>query len=152
MSAEPKNCPPKPLDGVRVLDLATFVAAPFAAAILGEFGAEVIKVEHPDGGDPLRRFGTPTEEADQTLAWLSEARNKHSVTMDLKNSSDVERFKQLVERSDVVCENFRPGTECVHVRAIRGHDHGNDELEDLVYSIRFATPPPDHEVATSCMR
>lgn len=110
MLAEPKNRPPKPLDGVRVLDLATFVAAPFAAAILGEFGAEVIKVEHPDGGDPLRRFGTPTEEADQTLAWLSEARNKHSVTMDLKNSSDVERFKQLVERSDIVCENFRPGT------------------------------------------
>lgn len=110
MPLESGNQSPKPLDGVRVLDLATFVAAPFAAAILGEFGAEVIKVEHPDGGDPLRRFGTPTEEPNQTLAWLSEARNKHSITLDLKAPADVEKFKQLVERSDVVCENFRPGT------------------------------------------
>lgn len=100
----------KPLDGVRVLDLATFVAAPFAATILGEFGAEVIKVEHPDGGDPMRRFGTATEEPDLTLAWLSEARNKHSVTLDLKSSDGVQQFKELVRRSDVVCENFRPGT------------------------------------------
>ena len=100
----------KPLDGIRVLDLATFVAAPFAATILGEFGAEVIKVEHPDGGDPLRRFGTATEESNLTLAWLSEARNKHSVTLDLKSAAGVEKFKKLVRRSDVVCENFRPGT------------------------------------------
>jgi crotonobetainyl-CoA:carnitine CoA-transferase CaiB-like acyl-CoA transferase len=99
-----------PLAGVRVLDLATFVAAPFAATILGEFGAEVIKVEHPDGGDPMRRFGTATEQPDMTLAWLSEARNKHSVTLDLKSADGVEKFKALVRRSDVVCENFRPGT------------------------------------------
>lgn len=99
-----------PLSGVRVLDLATFVAAPFAATILGEFGAEVIKVEHPNGGDPMRHFGTPTDDPDLTLAWLSEARNKHSVTMDLKSERDVERFKALVARTDVVCENFRPGT------------------------------------------
>jgi succinyl-CoA:(S)-malate CoA-transferase subunit A len=110
MSSKSDDQLPKPLNGVRVLDLATFVAAPFAAAILGEFGAQVIKVEHPDGGDPLRRFGTPTEEPDQTLAWLSEARNKHSVTLNLKAPPDVEKFKQLVQRSDVVCENFRPGT------------------------------------------
>ena len=100
----------RPLSGVRVLDLATFVAAPFAATIMGEFGAEVIKVEHPSGGDPMRRFGTPTDDPELTLAWLSEARNKHSVTMDLKSPADVERFKALVARSDVVCENFRPGT------------------------------------------
>ncbi|MGE4617931.1 MAG: CoA transferase, partial [Gammaproteobacteria bacterium] len=58
----------KPLEGVRVVDLATFIAAPFAATILGEFGAEVIKVEHPDGGDPQRQFGTPTDEPDLSLA------------------------------------------------------------------------------------
>lgn len=101
---------PGPLDGVRVLDLATFVAAPFAATILGEFGAEVIKVEHPDGGDALRRFGTPTTEPDMTLAWLSEARNKHSVTLDLKDATGAAQFRELVRRADVVCENFRPGT------------------------------------------
>lgn len=100
----------KPLDGIRVLDLATFVAAPFSATILGEFGAEVIKVEHPNGGDPMRRFGTATGEPNVTLAWLSEARNKHSVTLDLKSKANKNTFKELVRRSDVVCENFRPGT------------------------------------------
>ena len=63
-----------PLTGVRVLDAATFIAAPYTATILGEFGAEVIKVERPDGGDPCRYFGTATERDDSTLAWLSESR------------------------------------------------------------------------------
>jgi crotonobetainyl-CoA:carnitine CoA-transferase CaiB-like acyl-CoA transferase len=110
MTQSSSNSTAKPLEGVRVLDLATFLAAPFAATILGEFGAEVIKVEHPDGGDPMRRFGTSTEEADLSLAWLSEARNKHSVTLDLRTTEDAAVFKELVRRSDVVCENFRPGT------------------------------------------
>lgn len=100
----------KPLDGVRILDLATFIAAPVAATIMAEFGAEVIKVEHPAGGDPMRRFGTPTEAEGRTLAWLSEARNKKSVTLDLKTPADAAVLKQLVQRSDILVENFRPGT------------------------------------------
>ncbi len=100
----------RPLDGIRVLDLATFVAAPFAATILGEFGAEVIKIEHPNGGDPMRRFGTATAADDASLAWLSEARNKHSITLDLKSAEGAAKFRELVRRADVVCENFRPGT------------------------------------------
>jgi len=99
-----------PMDGIRVLDLATFIAAPLTAAILGEFGAEVIKIEHPAGGDPMRRFGTATDDPDRTLAWLSEARNKHSVTLDLKSPEGAATLKELVRRSDVLCENFRPGT------------------------------------------
>ena len=99
----------RPLDGIRVLDVATFIAAPFATTIMAEFGAEVIKVEHPSG-DPMRRFGTPTEAEGQTLAWLSEARNKRSVTLDLKSPEDAEKLKELVKRSDVLAENFRPGT------------------------------------------
>ena len=67
-----------PLSGIRVIDTATVIAGPYYASILGEFGADVIKVEHPLGGDPLRRFGTPTARGD-TLTWLSEARNKRSV-------------------------------------------------------------------------
>jgi succinyl-CoA:(S)-malate CoA-transferase subunit A len=100
----------RPLDGIRVLDLATFIAAPLTASIMAEFGAEVIKIEHPDGGDPMRRFGTATDDPDRTLAWLSEARNKHSVTLDLKSAEGVATVKELVLRSDVVAENFRPGT------------------------------------------
>lgn len=110
MKDDPRTAMTKPLEGTRVLDLATFVAAPFAATILGEFGAEVIKIEHPAGGDPMRRFGTPTDLSDSSLAWLSEARNKRSVTLDLKSETDVRQFKELVRRSDIVCENFRPGT------------------------------------------
>ncbi len=99
-----------PLSGMRVLDVATFIAAPYAAAILGEFGAEVIKVETPSGGDPFRRFGTPTDVADCSLAWLSEARNKKSIAIDLKQAAGAQVLKDMVARCDVMCENFRPGT------------------------------------------
>ncbi len=99
-----------PLSGIRVLDVATFIAAPYAASILGEFGAQVTKVEQPGGGDPFRRFGTPSGRQDSTLAWLSEARNKRSLTLSLSHPQGAEIFKQLVCDVDVVCENFRPGT------------------------------------------
>jgi crotonobetainyl-CoA:carnitine CoA-transferase CaiB-like acyl-CoA transferase len=98
-----------PLADVRVLDIATFIAAPFCGTILGEFGAEVIKVEQPGEGDSLRSFGTPTETGD-TLVWLSEARNKRSVTLDLRKPEGADLFRKLVAQSDVVLENFRPGT------------------------------------------
>ncbi|MCA1975210.1 MAG: CoA transferase [Caenispirillum sp.] len=100
---------PLPLAGIRVLDCATFIAAPYAAAILAEFGAEVIKVEQPGSGDPFRRFGTPTPRGD-TLAWLSEARNKRSVTLNLRDPRGATLFRQMAAQADVVCENFRPGT------------------------------------------
>ncbi|WP_404380378.1 CaiB/BaiF CoA transferase family protein [Caenispirillum salinarum] len=100
---------PRPLEGVRVLDCATFIAAPYTAAILAEFGAEVIKVEQPGAGDPFRRFGTMTERGD-SLAWLSEARNKRSVTLNLRDPKGAKLFRQMAREADVVCENFRPGT------------------------------------------
>ena len=99
-----------PLSGIRVIDVGNFLAGPYAASILGEFGAEVLKVEHPIGGDPMRRFGTPTTRHDATLAWLSEARNRKSVTIDLRQREGVELFLKLVAKSDVLIENFRPGT------------------------------------------
>jgi crotonobetainyl-CoA:carnitine CoA-transferase CaiB-like acyl-CoA transferase len=100
---------PRPLAGLRVIDCATFIAAPFAATLLAEFGAEVIKVELPKVGDPLRNFGTRTESG-ETLPWLSEARNKKSVTLDLRKPEGAELFKRLVAESDVLCENFQTGT------------------------------------------
>ncbi|NQU56876.1 MAG: CoA transferase [Rhodospirillales bacterium] len=99
-----------PLSGIRVLDVATFIAAPYAASILSEFGADVIKVEQPGSGDPFRRFGTPSKRDDSTLAWLSEARNKRSLTLSLSHPEGAAIFKRLVGEADVVCENFRPGT------------------------------------------
>jgi len=99
-----------PMSGVRVIDLGTFLAGPYAASILGEFGAEVLKVEHPIAGDPMRRFGTPTKRHDATLAWLSEGRNRKSVTIDLHQKEGVQLFLKLIAKSDILIENFRPGT------------------------------------------
>ena len=100
----------RPLDGLRVIDVGNFLAGPYAAAMMGEFGAEVLKVEHPIGGDPMRRFGTPTSRPDATLKWLSESRNKKSVTIDLRQEEGVQLFLKLLAKSDVLIENFRPGT------------------------------------------
>ena len=98
-----------PLHGIRVLDVATVIAAPYCATVLGEFGADVLKVEHPVGGDALRRFGTPSQRGD-TLVWMSESRNKRSVTLDLRKPDGVRVFKDLIVKTDVLCENFRTGT------------------------------------------
>ncbi len=100
----------RPMSGIRVIDVGNFLAGPYAAAILGEFGAEVLKVEHPIAGDPMRRFGTATSRPDATLKWLSESRNKKSVTIDLRQPDGVALFLKLVAKSDVLIENFRPGT------------------------------------------
>ncbi|MBB5214869.1 CaiB/BaiF CoA transferase family protein [Parapusillimonas granuli] len=97
------------LSGVRVLDIATFLAAPFCGTILADFGAEVIKIEQPDGGDSLRQFGTPADCGD-TYMWMSEARNKQFATLDLRTPEGADIFRQMVAKSDIVLENFRPGT------------------------------------------
>lgn len=101
--------PKLPLEGVRVLDIATFLAGPFCSTILGEFGAEVIKIEQPNVGDPLRKFGTMHECGD-SLVWLSEARNKKAITLNLRDPKGAELLKKLVAESDIVVENFRTGT------------------------------------------
>lgn len=98
-----------PLSGIRVVEVATFIAAPFCGTILADFGAEVIKVEEPKKGDPLRSFGTPSASGD-TYAWLSEGRNKKSITLDLRTPSGAKLFRDLVATSHIVLENFRPGT------------------------------------------
>jgi crotonobetainyl-CoA:carnitine CoA-transferase CaiB-like acyl-CoA transferase len=97
------------LQGCRVLDIATFLAGPFCATQLGEFGAEVIKIELPRVGDPTRRFGTMTECGD-SLPWLSESRNKKCITLDLRKPEGAALLKRLVAESDVLIENFQPGT------------------------------------------
>ena len=96
------------LDGLVVLDLATFIAAPMCATLLGEFGAEVIKVEQPGVGDDLRRLGRQSDGV--SLWWLSDARNKKSITCNLRHPEGQGLIRRLCRRVDVVAENFRPGT------------------------------------------
>jgi crotonobetainyl-CoA:carnitine CoA-transferase CaiB-like acyl-CoA transferase len=91
-----------------VLDLATFIAAPMVATILGEFGAEVIKVEQPGVGDDLRRLGHQVKGV--SLWWLSDARNKKAITLNLRDPRGQALVRRLARDTDVVTENFRPGT------------------------------------------
>src|SRR3989338_5428196 len=98
------------LAGVTVLDLATFLAAPFCATLLGEFGAEVVKVGPPRGGAALRRRGAPAREGGSSWWWLVEARNKKSVTCNLRDPEGQALIRRLVTGAHVVTENFRPGT------------------------------------------
>ena len=98
-----------PLKDLKVLDLATFIAAPYCATFLAEFGADVVKVELTGVGDPIRKFGTPTPCGD-SLVWLSEGRNKRSIELDLRSEEGSETLKKLVAKADVVCENFQVGT------------------------------------------
>jgi crotonobetainyl-CoA:carnitine CoA-transferase CaiB-like acyl-CoA transferase len=102
------NTQPVPLQGVKVVELGTLIAGPYAASLLAQFGAEVIKIESPDGGDPLRTWrklhrGT-------SLWWYSQSRNKKSVTLSLKSERGQQIVRDLVKGADIVIENFRPGT------------------------------------------
>ncbi|MEZ5910092.1 MAG: CoA transferase [Hyphomicrobiaceae bacterium] len=110
MSDYPKPHPTvKPLQGIRVIDVSSFLAGPFCSTQLAEFGAEVIKCELPKVGDALRKFGTITESGD-SLPWLSECRNKQSITLDLRKPEGAALLKRLVAQADVLVENFQPGT------------------------------------------
>jgi formyl-CoA transferase len=98
----------KPLEGVRVLELGQLIAGPFAGKFFADFGAEVVKIEPPEGGDPLRQWrklhrGT-------SLWWYVQARNKKSVTVNLRLAEGQEVVRRLARDTDVLIENFRPGT------------------------------------------
>ncbi len=97
----------KPLAGLKVVELGTLIAGPFCTRILAEFGAEVVKVESPDGGDPLRKWRKLYEGT--SLWWYVQARNKKSVTANLKHPDGREFVRRLIAEVDILVENFRPG-------------------------------------------
>lgn len=99
--------PSKPLAGLKVVELGTLIAGPFASRICAEFGAEVIKVESPDGGDPLRKWRKLYQGT--SLWWFVQSRNKRSVTLNLKHQAGREVLRKLLAEADILIENFRPG-------------------------------------------
>lgn len=119
-----------PLAGIRVVDVGTRISAPFCAGLLGELGADVIKVELPGDGDFMRTMGpfVPVEDGpDYSLSWAVEGRGRRGVTCDLRRPEGRDLFKRLAATADVVCENFRPGT-------MERWGLGPDDLPaDLVY-------------------
>jgi formyl-CoA transferase len=96
-----------PLAGLKVIELGTLIAGPFCTRLLAEFGAEVIKIESPEGGDPLRNWRKLHEGT--SLWWFVQARNKKSVTADLRSAAGQEIVRRLVRNADILVENFRPG-------------------------------------------
>jgi crotonobetainyl-CoA:carnitine CoA-transferase CaiB-like acyl-CoA transferase len=111
-----------PLEGLRILDLGHALAGPFAATLLADFGAEVLKVEKPGEGDPMRRLG-PRKDG-TPLWWVCAARNKKSVSLDFTTPRGRELLLELVASSDVVVENFRPGT-------LERHSLGWEQLREV---------------------
>ncbi|HEY2429912.1 MAG TPA: CoA transferase [Acidimicrobiales bacterium] len=109
MSLSPGAAEPAPLAGLRVIDVGTRISAPFCAGLLGEMGAEVIKVEDPRGGDFMRTIGPFTAEG-YSMWWAVEGRGRKGVTLDLRRPAGQELFRRLAATADVVSENFRPGT------------------------------------------
>jgi formyl-CoA transferase len=98
----------KPLDGIRVLEMGQLIAGPFAAKMLAEFGADVIKIEPPLTGDPLRKWRLLHEGT--SVWWAAQSRNKQSLTLDLRSPEGQDTARRLIAQSDVLIENFRPGT------------------------------------------
>lgn len=101
---------PPALGGVRVVELGTFISAPFAATLLADFGADVIKIELPGAGDPMRTLGACPPGHDSSWWWTTLARNKRSVALDVRTPEGLSLLGQMLERADVLIENFRPGT------------------------------------------
>ena len=97
-----------PLEGIRVIELGSLIAGPYAGALFAQFGADVIKIEPPTIGDPLRKWRKM--DGDTSLWWYSQSRNKQSLTLNLKDPDAQEVLKRLVSEADVLIENFRPGT------------------------------------------
>lgn len=127
MSVAP-TAAPRPLDGIRVLELGQLLAGPFAGTLLAYFGAEVIKVE-PPGGDPIRQWRIVRDGA--SLWWRSLGRNKKCVTLNLRDPAGRALARRLAERCDVLIENFRPGT-------LEGWGLGPDDLKLVNPGLIFA--------------
>lgn len=102
-----KSTSPGPLAGIKVLELGTLIAGPFCSRMLAEFGAEVIKIESPDGGDPIRQWRVLKDGT--SLWWSVQARNKKSLTLNLKDPRGQQIARKLALEADIIIENYRPG-------------------------------------------
>ena len=119
-----------PLAGLRVIDLTRVLAGPYCTMTLGDFGAEVIKVENPSGGDDTRSFAPPYQ-GDQSAYFLSVNRNKKSITLNLKDAGAKDVLWQLIDTADVIVENFRPGAA---TRLGFGYEEVSDRRPEIIYA------------------
>ncbi len=108
-SQDTTNQAKRPLEGLRVLELGSLIAGPFATRLMAEFGAEVIKVETPVEGDPLRTWRYVDKQTSTSLWWMLQSRNKKLITLNLKHPEGLALVKRLLLKADILVENFRPG-------------------------------------------
>lgn len=157
-----------PLAGIRVLEVGSFIAGPFAGQLLGDYGADVVKIEAPDGGDPMRHWGVTHDH--EGIWWPSIGRNKRSVVADLRTAEGRELLGRIARSADVVLENFRPGrlaefgldyatlsadnpgVVLVHVSGFgqtgpRSDEAGFGSIGEAVGGIRHTTGDPDRPPA-----
>ena len=134
-----------PLEGIRVVDVGTRIGAPFCAGLLGEWGAEVVKLEQPGAGDFMRTIGpfvpVGDGEAEYSLFWAVEGRGRKSATCDLRRPEGQALFRRLVESADVLCENFRPGT-------LEDWGIGPADLDPRLVTVRISAFGQDGPYAT----
>jgi formyl-CoA transferase len=123
MNATLPQLPPGALQGLRVIEMGQLIAGPFAGKTLGDFGAEVIKIEAPGSGDPLRNWRM-LDEGGTSVWWQVQSRNKRSVALDLRQSEGQDIARRLIAQADVLIENFRPGT-------LEGWGMGYEQLSAL---------------------
>src|SRR5512147_2581209 len=98
--------PTGPLDGLRIVEMGQLIAGPFCGQLLGDMGAEVVKIEPPGAGDTMRQWG----QGPKPLSWRVIARNKYSVALDLRSAEGQQTARRLIGVADILIENFRPGT------------------------------------------
>ncbi|MCZ8292411.1 MAG: CoA transferase [Hylemonella sp.] len=122
MTTTPPALTPAALQGVRVIEMGQLIAGPFAGKTLGEFGADVIKIEAPGAGDPLRNWRMI--KSGTSVWWQVQSRNKRSIALDLRSPEGQDLARQLIAEADVLIENFRPGT-------LEGWGMGWDELKKI---------------------
>lgn len=118
------------LAGAKVIDFSRILAGPFATMMLGDLGAEVMKVERPGSGDDTRSWGPPFDDDGRATYFEAVNRNKRSASLDLRDDADLARARQLIEDADVLVENFRPG---VMERLGLGYDQVSRTNPGLVY-------------------
>src|ERR1044072_236133 len=120
---------PGPLSGTRVVDLTRALAGPYCTLLLGDMGADVVKIELPDSGDETRQWGPPFI-AGESSYFMSVNRNKRSATLDLKSDAGLRALRRLARAADVLVENFRPGTM---ERLGLGYEQARELNSSLVY-------------------
>src|SRR5258706_2173451 len=110
MNPDSSPTAPAALAGIRIIEIGTFISAPFAATLLADFGADVVKLELPEEGDPMRTLGAYPQGGDSSYWWSAMGRNRRSVALDVRPPEAREILGRLLETADVLIENFRPGT------------------------------------------